>query len=1548
MAHKDEYLPYTIYLNDLDYYNSRFITPTNPGAEVTLDPPNDKVNRSPQDAATVYGADLTTLGKWTGGDLPIQFDPRDPFSSPSVRSTWFGSSAPSTEDQFPLDVLTFVRKSGGWFGISWLFGTKTTYHWIGRFEYSPGLGAGVAGDVVALPMPRRRWIDGAELPLNGEGGSSATADSARRASRSPQGYGYTFDSTLGTKVHDHTENGAAVAPSAWERIYVRFVRFPDAPTRIWRCSNTISAGGPMITITAGGALTLNDFDGVSTATPIGSMGTMVIGTWYKLDLVYSFGALGATLPYFKAYLNGTKVIDVVGASLPAMQGGTKNCSQSIIGGGTPAGGANNGIWHADDWIGADVPAVGYEIGTQNDFIVGSRVLALGANAFASDHGTWAGDWRLTRQRPVTTGVAQQVTSSTSGAILGVVADAAIEVDGQANQQGIVALCVGLFSDKGGAGANGTLGWKLPGGANDLAAIVQTGGSFSWTSRLYRPAGLIVPLTPLSGLELKHQKGASVDPAKVQALMAVAEVIGVFGDEDVYPQGALGSPIAQPVASVQRHFGIHNAPYPHTPWCKDMSTAPQGIVVVKTGQYVGNGTFQDLKFRAPVHFLWIRPESGGTGGVQWFSSMNAAHRHGTRAYMPEALLEVLIDPTFVQGDAVETNMDLPAAPDNLEEAIALSNQLAFGFHKNDSSYVGWAPYLDDPVYFFGRMLGSGSEGGPDEAVAGLYAVPPTPWLSTQQQQTIIRLAGTDADVNAVGVNYNYLAWCDPAMAHSEAGALAAWAFNGDILSALDNEAFTPETVLLMREQDGASSNQELYMKGLGSAASAISLITGAEVASGLAVTNGAMTYKAGLLLAGANQHAYIAFRRLNAATSVAAATAIQMATYTGDGGAAKIIPLPATGKRPMWVLIVGHNGTSFIRDPYHTGTTSTQLPNTANASTGITAGAVDSLTVGSAANTNGIIFDVLVFLGCGSGVGNNGWGPNGECIPEDPEGPEDPPWDPPPEPPTGPPTDPPFDPGPGGKDFGTQCIGPSTDLINQALSRIGVSKQIDDVLNEATKEAVAARLHYSRDVNAVLRDFPWPFATHFATLDLVAGPTPVASPDWTYAYQQPIDCVFERRICLPRGDAVDPTPPPFQLSTKAAVTNNPIPIPVTSNSIANPTVLTFAAAHGRTTGDICVVAGVTGSIPDINGLWQVTVIDPTHLSVPRNVTTGGLGGTLTPPEIVITPAINLIYTNQAGAVLEYTCRPDCSAGLGDPLFREALIWKHASSLAPALSRMTEAAVNATKMYLAAIDNATNVLRPGNPGRPSTATATIDTSAAAIAANLGVVNRALIRIGAQTITSLTADQGREATAARLVFEDELLSVLMDHSWAFATAYADPLVLVGGTALVPVNKDWQYSYRAPIDLVRARRVVNQATGRRYDPNPPAFRLGRDATGELVFTNEQDPVVLEYTTRLDGAVYRSDALFRDAFAWRLAAALAPSLANPDPEKIEQLGRGTDDPRERLTRTPKATKQQLRQFVAREAFKMYLHTLDIAKVADSNEQQQEPEGQADWITGRQ
>lgn len=84
-----------------------------------------------------------------------------------------------------------------------------------------------------------------------------------------------------------------------------------------------------------------------------------------------------------------------------------------------------------------------------------------------------------------------------------------------------------------------------------------------------------------------------------------------------------------------------------------------------------------------------------------------------------------------------------------------------------------------------------------------------------------------------------------------------------------------------------------------------------------------------------------------------------------------------------------------------------------------------------------------------------------------------------------------------------------------------------------------------------------------------------------------------------GDSVDYTLDPRQRVT-----------PITSNSQAGPTVITTPIPHGLVTGELVVVAGVTGSSPSIDGQRAVTVLSTTTFSVAVDTSagTGGTGGT----------------------------------------------------------------------------------------------------------------------------------------------------------------------------------------------------------------------------------------------------------------------------------------------------------------------------------------------------
>lgn len=82
-----------------------------------------------------------------------------------------------------------------------------------------------------------------------------------------------------------------------------------------------------------------------------------------------------------------------------------------------------------------------------------------------------------------------------------------------------------------------------------------------------------------------------------------------------------------------------------------------------------------------------------------------------------------------------------------------------------------------------------------------------------------------------------------------------------------------------------------------------------------------------------------------------------------------------------------------------------------------------------------------------------------------------------------------------------------------------------------------------------------------------------------------------------GDSVDYTLDPSQRV-----------IPITSATKANPCVVTTTVLHGRTTGDLVLIAGNTLSGPAINSELAVTVISDTTFSVAVNTTASTGAGT----------------------------------------------------------------------------------------------------------------------------------------------------------------------------------------------------------------------------------------------------------------------------------------------------------------------------------------------------
>src|SRR3990167_369280 len=99
------------------------------------------------------------------------------------------------------------------------------------------------------------------------------------------------------------------------------------------------------------------------------------------------------------------------------------------------------------------------------------------------------------------------------------------------------------------------------------------------------------------------------------------------------------------------------------------------------------------------------------------------------------------------------------------------------------------------------------------------------------------------------------------------------------------------------------------------------------------------------------------------------------------------------------------------------------------------------------------------------------------------------------------------------------------ICNMALGHLAHTKFIA-TLTERSLAANLCDLYFDPSRDYVFEDFPWPFATSYATLNLIAEEP---NDDWLFSYRYPAGCVFARRIRTTLG-RLDPNPPPFRVAS----------------------------------------------------------------------------------------------------------------------------------------------------------------------------------------------------------------------------------------------------------------------------------------------------------------------------------------------------------------------------------------------------------------------------------
>ncbi|AAT38370.1 gp11 [Burkholderia phage BcepC6B] len=150
---------------------------------------------------------------------------------------------------------------------------------------------------------------------------------------------------------------------------------------------------------------------------------------------------------------------------------------------------------------------------------------------------------------------------------------------------------------------------------------------------------------------------------------------------------------------------------------------------------------------------------------------------------------------------------------------------------------------------------------------------------------------------------------------------------------------------------------------------------------------------------------------------------------------------------------------------------------------------------------------------------------------------------------------------------------------------------------------------------------------------------------------------------------------------------------------------------------------------------------------------------------------------------------------------------------------------------------------------------------MASQVGICNRALTKIGDKRITSLDEDSKAAATLNSM-YDDVLDACLRAHVWSFTKARAQLAAL----AEAPLF-GFSYQYRLPTDFIRLLQVGQ------FDVYPRTDTRGLfSIENGNILTDMQAPLYIRYAKRVTDP-NAMDALFREAFACRLAAEACESL---------------------------------------------------------------------------
>ena len=489
--------------------------------------------------------------------------------------------------------------------------------WHGTFQRRGGPAPGTKEQ-----LQTHRWMVGFERANGGENLTGAASQRmSRDASRTLDGMGLALRSAANEIVSMSMPTTGTGFPTrdSWERLYVRVRKYPTANEMFWGVIGGGQAGtAGLLAVTPAGSIQFyNKGNQAFPGTAVGSAaGTLPLNQWVKLDIIYGFALFTTQKGYCAVFINGVMVLlanvnsgaDGGGGLISTIQ---TQVSSRVGNENTPSTGLEIDI---DDWTNKTQPL----LYTGDDWLQGTHIYPLGLTGFGSGHSAaWVGDFRTLDGTPVN-GQVDVVTTSTANALM------EVETDYKDRQAGCSGIQMNLFHANA-SSTSETLGVEFEDLSTNQGTVTTATASWSTptastaeTQRIYTSGnGSRTEGQNHGTVKLFYARDAVASLRNVNLLYAEAEYIGLWGPED---QGLDG----QPLAEFPARQSPHNSPFYDSIFGQGADSFSIGPVNVYSGTYTGNGTGQDISTKVPMHWIWIRPLTGGTGGARWWSSCLAGH------------------------------------------------------------------------------------------------------------------------------------------------------------------------------------------------------------------------------------------------------------------------------------------------------------------------------------------------------------------------------------------------------------------------------------------------------------------------------------------------------------------------------------------------------------------------------------------------------------------------------------------------------------------------------------------------------------------------------------------------------------------------------------------------------------------------------------------------------------------------------------------------------------------------------------------------------------